>query len=60
MLRDEEKMIADKKKLVQFFNDHCINIVERSCGFKPEKVEFDIGSSNKNGVLSSILDKYRN
>ena len=55
MLRDEEKMIADEKKLVQFFNDHCINIVERSCGFKPEKVEFDIGSSNKNGVLSSIF-----
>ena len=60
MLRDDEKMITDEKKLVQLFNDHYINIVERSCGFKPEKVEFDIGSSNKNEVLSSILDKYRN
>ena len=54
MLRDEEKMITDEKKLVQLFNDHYINIVERSCGFKPEKVEFDIGSSNKNEVLCSI------
>ena len=45
---------------MQLFNDHCINIVERFCGFKPEKVEFDIGSSNKNEVLSSILDKHRN
>ena len=52
-------MITDEKKLVQLFNDHYINIVERSFGFKPEKVEFDIGSSNKNGVLNSILDKYR-
>ena len=60
MLRDDEKMITDEKKLVQLFNDHYINIVERSCGFEPEKVEFDIGSSNKNEVLSSILDKYRN
>ena len=60
MLRDDEKMITDEKKLVQLFNDHYINIVERSCGFKPEKVEFDIGSSNKNEVLSSILEKYRN
>ena len=60
MLRDDEKMITDEKKLVQLFNDHYINIVERSCGFKPEKVEFDIGSSNKNEVLCSILDKYRN
>ena len=60
MLRDDEKMITNKKKLVQLFNEHYINIVERSCGFKPEKVEFDFGSCNKNGVLSSILDKYRN
>ena len=60
MLRDDQKMITDEKILVQLFNDHYINIVERSCDFKPEKVEFDFGSCNKNGVLSSILDKYRN
>ena len=60
MLRDDEKMITDEKKLVQLFNDHYISIVEQSCGFKPKKVEFDFGSSNKNGVLSSILDKCRN
>ena len=59
MLRDDEKMITDEKKLVQLFNDHYINIVERSCGFKPEKVEFDFGSCNKNRVLSSILDKFQ-
>ena len=50
-------MIADEKKLVQLFDDHYINIVEQVCGFKPEKVEFDIGSTNKNEVLISILDK---
>ena len=60
MLRDDEKMITDEKKLAQLFNDHYINIVERSCGFKPEIVEFDFGSCNINWVLSSILDKYRN
>ena len=60
MLRDDEKMITDEKNLVQLFNDYYINTVERSCGFKPEKVEFDTGSSNKNEVLSTILDKYRN
>ena len=53
-------MITDEKKLVQLFNDHYINIVQWSFGFKPEKVVFDIGSCNKNEVLSSILDKYRN
>ena len=57
MLRDDEKLITDEKQLVQRFNDHFINIVERSCGFKPDKVEFDIGSGNKNGVLRFILNK---
>ena len=57
---DDEKMITDQKKLVQLFNDHYINIDERSCGIKPEKVEFDFGSCNKDGASSSILDKYRN
>ena len=31
-----------------------LTFAEQSCGFKPEKVEFDIGSSNKNGVVISI------
>ena len=57
---DDEEAITDQKKIVQLFNDHYINIVERSCGFKPQKVEFDFGSCNKDGVSSSILDKYRN
>ena len=35
MLKDDEKMITNEKKLVQLFNGHYINIVERSCGFKP-------------------------
>ena len=59
-LKDDEKMLTDEKKLVQLFNDHSINIAEQSRGFKPEKVGFDIGSSNKNEVLSLILGKYRN
>ena len=52
MLRDDQKIITDEQKLVQPFNDHYINIAERSCGLKP-----DIGSGSKNRVLSSILDK---
>ena len=60
MLRDDKEIITYVKKLVQLFNDHYINIVEWSCGFKPEKVEFDIGPDNENGVLIFILDKYKN
>ena len=43
-LRNGEKIITDEKKLMKFFNDHCINIVEQTCGIKP-------GSSYKNGIL---------
>ena len=50
MLRHDKKIITVEKKLLQLFNDHYINIVERSCGIKPEKLEFDIGSGNKIGV----------
>lgn len=53
-------MVIDEKELVQLFHDHHINIVEWACGFKPEKLAFDFGSYNKNRVLSSILEKYRN
>ena len=50
MLRHAKKMITDKNTLVQlFFNDHYINIVEGSCGFKPEKVKFNFGSTIKMG-----------
>ena len=45
MLKNDEKMITDEKKLVQLFNNRYIRIVGRSCGFKAEKVEFDIESS---------------
>ena len=53
-------MVIDEKKLVELLKINYINIAERSRGFKPEKAEFGIGSDNKNGVISSILDKQKN
>ena len=35
MLKDDEKIITNERKLVQLFNGHYINIAERSCDFKP-------------------------
>ena len=53
-------MIPVEKNIVQLLNDHYINIVERSCGIKPEKLEFGTESSNKKGVLSTISVKVIN
>ena len=60
MTRNDKKMITDEKKLVKIFIHHYIDIAERSRGFKLEKVEFDFRPCNKNEIVSSILDKYKN
>ena len=38
MLRGDNEMITDDKRLAKLFNGHYINIVERSIGLKPEKI----------------------
>ena len=38
MLRKKNKIITDNKEIVQVLNDHYIDIVERSCGEKPNSV----------------------
>ena len=40
MLRGDNKMITDDKRLPKLFNEHYINIVERSSGLKPEKIVY--------------------
>ena len=38
MLRDDNKMITDDKRLAKLFNEHYINIIEQPTGLKPEKI----------------------
>ena len=38
MLTEKHKIVTEEKELVRIFNDHYINIVERSCGTKPTNV----------------------
>ena len=38
MLRGDDEMITDDKLLAKLFNEHYINIIERSSGLKPEKL----------------------
>ena len=38
MLTEKDKIVTEEKELVRIFNDHYINIVERSCGIKPTNV----------------------
>ena len=38
MLTEKDKIVTEEKDLVRIFNDHCINIVERTYGTKPTNV----------------------
>ena len=40
ILRDGEEMITNDRILAKRFNEHYINIVKRSSGFKPYKFRF--------------------
>ena len=40
MLSGDKELITDDKRLVKLFNEHYINIVERSSGLKPKKIVY--------------------
>ena len=35
VLAEKNKIVTEEKELARIFNDHYLNVVERSCGTKP-------------------------
>ena len=60
MLINDDEMVTDDKTLAKTFNEHYINIVERSSGLKPEKTEFDNSLNTSKNIIHSIIDRYKN
>ena len=60
MLINDDEMIADDKTLAKTFNEHYINIVERSSGLKPEKMKFDNSLNTSRNILHSTIDRCKN
>ena len=60
MLRGDNEMITDDKRLAKLFNEHYINIIERSSGLKPEKTVCQNEDFDKKMVLHNIIRKYEN
>ena len=58
ILLDGEEMIATDRILAKRFNEHYINIVERSSAFKPSKMSFSVKSTN-NHFLRSTANQYK-
>ena len=59
MLINDGEMITDEK-LAKPFNEHYVNIVKRSSGLKPEKMELDNSFNTSKNILHSIIDRYKN
>ena len=60
MLRGDNEMITDDRHLAKLFNEHYINIIERSSGLKPEKTVCHNEDFDKKMVLHNIIRKYEN
>ena len=60
MLRDDNEMKTDDKRLAKLFNEHYTSIVERSSGFKPEKIVYHNEEFDKRMVLHNIIKEYEN
>ena len=53
-----ETVIADDHELTVTFNDHYVNIAEKSSGKKPISLTKDTGISDDYQIVLLILDKY--
>ena len=59
-LIDGKNVITGEYKLSQIFNKHYINIVEKSCGNKPNKIGTTLESLNDSDVIDRIIKSYQN
>ena len=55
-----KNVITDEYEISQTFNKHYINIVEKSCGNKPNKIGTTLGSLNDSDVIDRIIKSYQN
>ena len=60
MLIDNGKVIVEKNDLVEKFNDHYINIVEKSSGRKPCNFASVTNSLEDDVVINEIVQHYSN
>ena len=59
ILLDGKEMITTDRILSKRFNEHYINIVERSSSFKPSKMSLSAQSRINNRFLKSIASQYK-
>ena len=59
LVKDNE-IVTDDQKLTEIFNDHYINIVEKSSGTKPCNIADTAAVNDDRQIVRLILEKYKN
>ena len=59
-LIEEKHVITDEYEVSQIFNKHYINIAEKSCRNKPNKIGTILESLNNSDVIEKIIKLYQN
>ena len=60
MLVEKDKIVTEEKELVRMFNDHCTNIVERSCGTKRTNLAKEQENENNKKAVEVICKSFAN
>ena len=53
------RIVTEDRELVEIFNDHYINIVEKSSCVKPCKIADTLSTDDDRQIIGLILDKYK-
>ena len=60
MLLENGKIVTEEKEIVEIFNDHYINIVENTSGWKPKDARDELGQNRTNTeIIQYIIHKYK-
>ena len=60
-LIENDELITEEKILAEKFNNHCTNIIDRSCGSKPTKLNLVNNSLNEiESIIDAISCHFRN
>ena len=60
MLQDKGNIVSDEPVLVKTFNEHYINIVEKSCGKKPTNISQEYGDMSEAEAIHLICKNFEN
>ena len=60
MLIQNDEIITEEKDLVETFNKHYVNIIEKSSGIKPVNVAMRHNNCDNDAAINVTIEAYKN